>query len=116
MKTQFNRIASALLSTMGILGVVSTQAQVQVPPPPQRPLAETFRIMIREGIIVPLQKPNWYRLNQQVLETKLKNETESAMTVPEVVQSLQELFGDKVNVREVDMFVASVGTQDFKAK
>lgn len=115
MKTQFNRIASTLLSTMGILGVVSTEAQVQTPPP-QRPLAESFRIMIREGIIVPLQKPNWYRLNQQVLETKLKNETESAMTVPEVVQSLQELFGDKVNVREVDMFVASVGTQDFKAK
>ena len=115
MKTQFNRIASTLLSTMGILGVVSTQAQVQAPPP-QRPLAESFRIMIREGIIVPLQKPNWYRLNQQVLETKLKNETDSAMTVPEVVQSLQELFGDKVNVREVDMFVASVGTQDFKAK
>ncbi len=113
MNNQFKRVVAAFLSAVGVVGISQANAQ-EVRTVPSRPLVESLRLLFKDGIIVPLTKPNWYRINQVLLDAKIKGDVASTNSIPELIESLRDVVGPNVNVREVDMFEAAVGTQDFK--
>jgi hypothetical protein len=113
MNNQFKRITATFLGAMGIAGVSQANAQ-EVRAIPSKPLVESLRTLLRDGVIIPLAKPNWYRINQGLLDAKINGQVESTTSIPELIESLRDVVGPDVNVREVEMFEAVVGTQDFK--
>jgi hypothetical protein len=113
MNNQFKRLIATSLSAIGIFGISQANGQ-EVRVVPSRPLAESLRLLLRDGVIVPLSKPNWYRINQPLLDAKIKGEAGSTTTIPMLIESLRDVVGPDVNVREVEIFEAVVGTQDFK--
>lgn len=113
MNNLFKRTVAALLGAIGVVGISQANAQ-DGRAMPSRPLVESLRLLLKDGVIVPLTRPNWYRINHALLDAKIKGEAASTTSIPELIESLRDVVGPEVNVREVEMFEATVGTQDFK--
>jgi hypothetical protein len=113
MNNQFKRAMAVFLGAIGVVGISQANAQ-DGRALPSRPLVESLRLLLKDGVIVPLTKPNWYRINHTLLDAKIKEEAASSTSIPDLIESLRDVVGPEVNVREVEMFEAVVGTQDFK--
>ncbi len=111
MNNQFKRVVAAFLSAVGVVGISQANAQ-EGRAGAVRPRAESLRLLLKDGVIIPLLKPNWYRINQPLLDAKIKGEVPSINSISEIVESLRDIVGPNVNVREVDIFEAVYGTQD----
>lgn len=110
---QFKQATATLLGALGILSISQANAQ-EIRSVPSRPLVASLRLLLRDGVIIPLSRPNWYRIDHGILDAKIKGEAESTTSIPTLIESLRDVVGPNVNVREVEIFEAVVGTQDFK--
>lgn len=113
MNNRFKRLTSGLLSIVGLAGLSQAHAQDALPVQ-SRKFAQSFRLLVKDGLIVPLSKPNVFRLNKELLDLKLRGETPSTIAIPELIETLRDVVGPDVDIRQVDVIVAVFGTQDMK--
>lgn len=113
MKFRFKRFATWFLGATGVVSI--GQAQVhQSPQEPSKRMTESFRILLRDGFLIQLPVRNSFRINHPLIQATVTGKVESNVSIPELIDSLKTVVGLNVNVREVDILVAAVGTQDFK--
>lgn len=75
--------------------------------------AAAVKTLVESGVITPLEQENWYQINKQRL-TEIMVQADSAVpNAVGLIEMLQAVAGHDVNIREVELFRAGLGSQDF---
>ncbi len=110
MKKPIRKKVLSLLAVLVSSGFVHAEGG-----PIQIPTSQTKQAILEElvqsGVLVPFGTPDWYQINQVRLD-EILNDERSEDFAQDTLSKLKLVLGDKVNVREVGIFEANVGTQD----
>ena len=60
-------------------------------------------------------KENWYQINRKRLEEVMAQADVAAPSAVGLIEMLKAVAGPDVDIREVDLFLARLGTQDYPA-
>ena len=74
--------------------------------------ATIARQLIEAGFIAPYLYPGWYVVNRPLLNRTVRDAENGVRAQRSIVEKLKEIVGPGVDIREVDIFEAHVGTQD----
>ena len=74
--------------------------------------AAIARQLIESGFIAPHRRPGWFIVNRILLDRTIRDAELGFQKQRSVVDELKKIVGPEVDIREVDLFEAKVGTQD----
>lgn len=110
MKKQYKTIG-AILAALSMAGVVRAQDnRIELVNSTEGSKLMIERL-VSEGYLIPLQKANWYQLDQSKLDLlEYENDFSRASNV---VEMLRTIIGKNVDLRKVDIFKARMSSQDY---
>lgn len=109
-KKHFGAVLAAI-STIGLLHSNANAFEIKSIEMQQA----AVKVLIDSGIIAPLQQENWYQINRKRLEEVLLQADAAAPSAVGLIEMLKAVAGPDVDIREVDLFLARLGTQDYPA-
>ena len=113
MNTRFRQSVIWVMSALGLFGGSQAKAHFGESQP-SRPAAESLRLLIKHGFVIPGAEPNFYRINQPLLDITVNDDRIAREKIANLLEHLRTAFGPEVNVRQVEPIVAKMGTQDAK--
>ncbi len=103
-----------LLAAIGSVGIYHANANaIEINDPDQK--VAVIRCLVSQGLIVPLNQPNWYQINRERLEMTLNGVEKNERKAVRIVEMLKATIGSDVHIKNVDFFEARLGTQDYAA-
>lgn len=68
--------------------------------------------LIEAGLIAPHRNPGWFVVNRALVDQSLRDSEVGLPDQKSTIEKLKEIVGSDVDIRQVDIFQARVGTQD----
>lgn len=114
MNKQSKKNASAILAALGAIGLLHSNANAfEIKTLEMHHAA--VKVLIDHEIIAPLEQENWYQINRKRLEEVMQQADAAAPSAIGLIEMLKAVTGPDVDIREVDLFLARLGTQDYPA-
>lgn len=113
MKKSISKKVVGLLAVLASVGIVhADDGTVEVTNPTDRQRA-IVNELIQQGYIRPLaEHPDWYEINRERLAEALARDRAGDASAQKVIKMLKSIIGGQTDIREIDIFSASLGTQD----
>lgn len=114
MKKSISKKMVGLLAVLASVGVVHAEdGTVEVTNPTDQQQAIVNKL-VQNGLIRPLaEQPDWYQINRERLADAFARERKGDASAQETIKMLKGIVGNEVDIREVEIFQAKLGTQDF---
>ena len=112
MNKQSKKHIGTILAALGAVGVLHSNASAFETKSVEMHAA-AVRVLMENGIIAPLEQENWYQINRKRLEEVMSQADTAAPSAVGLIVMLKAVAGPDVDIREVDLFLARIGTQDY---
>ncbi|MBK7842914.1 MAG: hypothetical protein IPJ71_04350 [Bdellovibrionales bacterium] len=114
MNKQSKKNVGAVLAALGAIGFLHSNANAfEIKSVEMH--AAAVRVLVDNGIIAPLAQENWYQINRKRLEEVMTQADAAAPSAVGLIEMLKAVAGPDVDIREVNLFLARLGTQDYPA-
>lgn len=114
MNKQSKKHVGTILAAMGAIGLLhSTASAFEIKSVEMHTAA--VKVLVENGLIAPLEQENWYQINRKRLEEVMTQADAAAPSAVGLIEMLKAVAGPDVDIREVDLFLARLGTQDYPA-
>lgn len=112
MNKQSKKNVRTVFSALGAIGLLHSNANAfEIKSVEMH--AAAVRVLVENGIIAPLEQENWYQINRKRLEEVMAQADSAAPSAVGLIEMLKAVAGPDVDIREVDLFLARLGTQDY---
>ncbi len=112
MNKQSKKSIYTMLAAIGAVGLLGSNANAFEIKNADM-FAATVKVLVESGVITPLEQENWYQINRQRLNELMAQAESATPNAVGLIEMLKAIAGQDVNIREVELFRAGLGTQDF---
>jgi len=113
MKLSNNKTAAWMVAALASLGIAhADEGGVEIPTPTQLQL-KLIRELLVQGVIVTMPTENWYQINHARLNEVMDQDRDGDQAARHTLELLKRICGEDTDIREVNIIVARLGTQDF---
>lgn len=114
MKRSTNKAVMGLLAMLASVGIVHAEEGTLEVPVTTEQKRVILNDLLNQGFIYPIQgQPNWFEINRQRLEEMMARREAGDLSAQETIDKLKSIMGDGVDIKEVEIFQANLGGQDF---
>lgn len=109
-----NKTVMGLLAMLASIGIVHAEEGTLEVPVTTEQKREFLNDLINQGYIYPIAgQPNWFEINRQRLEEAMYRSGAGDYSAQQTIDKLKSIVGDGVDIKEVEIFEARLGGQDF---
>ena len=112
MKRPMNKALLGVMVVLTYVGAVRADdgtVNIQNTPPSKQAILNQ---LVQQGFLIPLPTANWYQINEQRLQDVMAKSEAGDTAAQTTINNLKAIVGNDVDIKQVDVFEAHVGTQD----